>query len=139
MASITVLLVDDYEPLRRLISSMLEETDEVRIVGEASDGLEAVQKAEELQPDLIILDIGLPKLNGFEAARRILRARPDSRIIFLSQDNSADLVEEAFRLGAMGYVEKVNAGIDLLKMIKLAGQHTAASFHAPSRNKQERP
>src|SRR5437762_7436773 len=104
MTYLTVLLVDDYEPFRRLIRSMLEETSGFRIIGQASDGLDAIQKAEELRPDLILLDIGLPKLSGIQAARKILQRVPDSKIIFLSQETSADVVAEAFRLGASGYV-----------------------------------
>ena len=79
------------------------------MVGQASDGLEAVEKAEELQPDLILLDLGLPKLNGMEAARRIRELSPNSKILFLSQDSSTEIVEEALRLGAQGYLLKSEA------------------------------
>jgi DNA-binding NarL/FixJ family response regulator len=118
MGSLTVLLVDDYEPFRRLICSMLEEKPDLEIIGQASDGLEAVQKAEELRPDLILLDIGLPKLSGIQAARKIFATVPDSKIVFLSQETSADVVEEAWRLGASGYVAKIHAGTDLIKAIE---------------------
>jgi DNA-binding NarL/FixJ family response regulator len=118
MSSLTLLVVDDYEPFRRLICSVVEEMTGVQIIGEASDGLEAIRKAEELHPDLIILDIGLPVLNGIRVAQRILNAIPDSKIVFLSQESSADLVDEALRLGALGYVVKVNAGTDLPKAIE---------------------
>jgi len=120
MTSLKILLVDDYEPLRRMLCSILEEMADVNVIGEASDGLEAIQKAEELRPDLIILDIGLPKLNGIHAARKIRKAIPDSKIIFLSQDTSAEMADEAFRLGALAYVAKVNAGTDLPKAIESA-------------------
>jgi DNA-binding NarL/FixJ family response regulator len=76
----------------------------LQVIGEVSDGLEAVQKAEELQPDLIVLDIGLPTLDGIEAARRIRKFSPESKIVFLSQESSADVVQEAFSLGTLGYV-----------------------------------
>jgi DNA-binding NarL/FixJ family response regulator len=82
---------------------MLEES-EFQVVGLAADGLDAIQKAEELQPDLILLDIGLPKLNGLQAAMRMRNASPLARILFLSQEFSSDIVEAAFRLGARGYV-----------------------------------
>jgi DNA-binding NarL/FixJ family response regulator len=118
MSSLTLLVVDDYEPFRRLICSMLEEMVDVQIIGEASDGLEAIRKAEELHPDLIVLDIGLPALNGIQAAQRILKAVPESKIVFLSQESSADVMDEALRLGARGYVVKVNAGTDLPKAIE---------------------
>jgi CheY-like chemotaxis protein len=89
----------------------------LQIVGEVSDGLEAVQKAQELQPDLIVLDIGLPTLNGIEAARRIRKLSPESKILFMSQESSADVVQEALALGALGYVVKVHAGSDLLPAV----------------------
>ena len=89
-----------------------------KVISEATDGIEAVQKAQELRPDLIILDVGLPKLNGIEAARLILKAGPSSKIIFLSQECSADVVSEAMRLGASGYVVKARAGDELLNAIR---------------------
>ena len=90
----------------------------MHIVAEATDGLEAVQKAEELQPDLILFDVGLPKLNGIEAARRIRTVSPESKILFVSQESSADVVQEALRLGALGYVAKTQAGSDLLAAVE---------------------
>jgi DNA-binding NarL/FixJ family response regulator len=87
------------------------------VICEASDGVEAVQKAEELQPDLIVLDIGLPKLNGIEAARRIRQLVPQSKILFVSQESSSEVVKEAFNLGAMGYVIKSKAESDLLSAV----------------------
>ena len=90
----------------------------MQIVGEASDGLEAVRQAEELKPDLILLDIGLPTLNGIEAARQIRSLAPESKIIFLTQESSADVVREALSLGAWGYVVKARAGSDLLPAVE---------------------
>jgi DNA-binding NarL/FixJ family response regulator len=87
------------------------------VICEASDGLEAVQKAEELQPDLIVLDLGLPKLNGLEAARQIRKLSPNSKILFLSQESSADVVQEALGLGAFAYVVKSDAGNELLTAV----------------------
>lgn len=86
-AVVQILVVDDYEPFRRFLHWKLQSGPELRIVSEASDGLEAVRKAEELQPHLILLDIGLPKLNGIEAARQIRKSAPQSRIIFVSQES----------------------------------------------------
>jgi DNA-binding NarL/FixJ family response regulator len=108
-----ILLVEDFEPLLRYEVSLLQENPEWQIIGEATDGLEAVQKAEALRPDVILLDIGLPKLNGIEAARQILVILPGSRIIFVSQESSADLVAEALSFGARGYVLKISAESDL--------------------------
>jgi DNA-binding NarL/FixJ family response regulator len=113
---VRVLVVDDFEPIRRFIRLKLQSRTELQIVSEASDGLQAVQKAEELQPDLILLDIGLPKLNGIEAARQIRRSAPQSRIIFVSQESSPDIVQEALSLGS-GYVVKSKVERDLLDSV----------------------
>src|SRR5882762_2417937 len=121
-STVRVLVVDDYEPFRRFVCSTLGKRPEWQIVGEASDGLEPVQKAEELQPDLIVLDIGLPTLDGIEAARRIRRLSPECKIIFLSQESSADVVQEALRLGAWGYVVKTHAGSELLDSMEAVRQ-----------------
>jgi len=118
MSSIRILVVEDHEPFRRFVCSTLAKRPEMHIVAEATDGLEAVQKAEELQPDLILFDVGLPKLNGIEAARRIRTVSPESKILFVSQESSADVVQEALRLGALGYVAKTQAGSDLLAAVE---------------------
>jgi len=101
----------------------------LQVICEVSDGLEAVHKAEELKPDLILLDIGLPTLNGIEAARQIRKLAPDSKIVFLSQESSAEVVEEALRLGAWGYVLKTRAGSDLLPAVEaiLSGKRFVSS------------
>jgi DNA-binding NarL/FixJ family response regulator len=100
-----------------VISRTLEKQPELQIIGEVTDGLEAVQKGEELRPDLVLLDIGLPHLDGIEAARRLRRLSPQSKIIFVSQWSSADLVQEAFNVGAQGYVSKMDVGGKLLTAI----------------------
>ncbi len=120
--SIRILVVDDYEPWRRFVSSTLCKKRELQVICEASDGLEAVRRAEELQPDLIVLDIGLPKLNGIEAARRIRKLSPESEILFVSQESSADVVQEALSLGALGYVVKAHAGSELLGAVEAVCQ-----------------
>ncbi len=111
---VRVLVVDDHEPFRRFVSSTLGKQPNLQIIGEAQDGIDAIQQAEALQPDLILLDIGLPGLNGIEAARRIGQTSSASRIIFLTQESSADMVQEAFNSGAWGYVIKTQAGRELL-------------------------
>ena len=121
---VRVLVVDDFEPFRRLVLSMLQKQPELHIICEASDGSEAVQKAEELQPELILLDIGLPRLNGIEVARRIRKLSPGSRILFISQESSADLVREALATGARGYVVKADAGRELLTAVNIVLRHS---------------
>lgn len=115
---VRVLVVDDYEPFRRFVCSTLGKRPELQVIGEVSDGLEAVHEAEQLQPDLIVLDIGLPTLNGIEAARRIRKLSPESKILFVSQESSADVVQEALSVGALGYVVKAHAASELLAAVE---------------------
>ena len=116
-STVSVLVVDDYKPWRNFILSRLEKWPRLQVVGEASDGQEAIEKSGELQPDLILLDIGLPKINGIEAARRIRQQLPNARILFCSENPSADVAEEALRAGAGGYLVKSDAGRDLLSAV----------------------
>ena len=112
-ASVRVLIVDDYEPWRRWVYAQLASQQQFQVVGEASDGLEAVAKADELKPDLILLDIGLPKLNGLEAATRIAQTHHETKIIFLSNQWETDVVTHALNNGAKGYVLKDDANTEL--------------------------
>jgi DNA-binding NarL/FixJ family response regulator len=116
-SSVRVLVIEDYEPFRRFVCSTLRKRPGLQIVGETADGLEAVHKAEELQPELVVLDIGLPSLNGIEAARRIRKLSPETTILFLSQQSSADLVQGALCTGARGYVLKSDAARELLPAV----------------------
>jgi DNA-binding NarL/FixJ family response regulator len=116
-SQIRVMLVEDFQPFRGFVCSQLEQRPRLQVVCEVSDGLIAVQKAVELKPDLILLDIGLPTLNGIEAARRILGIAPESKIIFSSQQTSPEFVQEAMGLGAWGFVFKTHAERDLLLAI----------------------
>jgi DNA-binding NarL/FixJ family response regulator len=108
-----ILLVEDSEPFFDFVTSTLSLHPDLQVVGEAQNGLDAVEKAEALQPDVILLDVGLPGLNGIAAAHQIRKLVPDAKIIFLTQESSPDVVAEAFRLGAWGYVIKVHASKDL--------------------------
>jgi DNA-binding NarL/FixJ family response regulator len=139
-SSVRALVVDDFEPFRRFVASVLQELPTVQVICEASDGLEAVQKAEELQPDLIVLDIGLPKLNGLEAARQIRQLSPNSKILFLSQESSADVMQEALGLGAFAYVVKSDAGSKLLTSVNavLRGEKFVSGRFALRRNNAAR-
>ena len=122
LSSIRILVADDYEDWRHQICLLLQARPELHVICEASDGLEVVQRAEELKPDLIVLDIGLPTLNGIEAARQIRKLSPESKILFISQESSADVVQEAFNLGAQGYVVKTHAGSELLAAVAAVRQ-----------------
>ena len=124
MSPMRVLVVEDFAPFWQVIRSTLAERPDVQVIDEVADGLEAVQKAELLEPDLVLLDIGLPTLNGIEAARQIRKLAPASKIIFVSQESSSEVVEEALKLGAWGYVVKTRATSDLLAAVDvfLAGR-----------------
>jgi DNA-binding NarL/FixJ family response regulator len=112
-----VLVVDDYEPFRRVVRSILQLRDDLQIVGEASDGLEAVQKAKSLRPDLVLLDIALPTLNGIQVARRLRDLVPRPKTLFLSVESSEDVVREAFNVGGVGYVHKLHIASELMPAI----------------------
>ncbi len=118
VAEMRVLVVEDFTKFRLFISSTLAKRQDLQIVGEASDGFEAVQKAVELKPDLVLMDIGLPSINGIDAARLIRELVPEAKIIFLSQESSTEIVQEALSVGASAYVVKVNAGIELVPAIE---------------------
>jgi DNA-binding NarL/FixJ family response regulator len=122
--SVRIVVVDDYEPWHHVVLTTVHTEKGLQVIGKALDGLEAVQKAGDLQPDLILLDIGLPTLNGIEVARRIRKVSPSSKILFVSASRSADVVRAALSTGANGYVVKSNAASELLFAVKtvLAGK-----------------
>jgi DNA-binding NarL/FixJ family response regulator len=113
-----VMLVDDHALVRRGFRRMLEDEPSFQVVGEASDGLEAVESAEKLQPDVIVMDCALPQINGIEAARRILANRPKTAILMLSMHSEDTLVRQALEVGAKGYVLKNAMDLDLVSAIK---------------------
>jgi DNA-binding NarL/FixJ family response regulator len=113
-----VLLVDDHALVRRGFRRMLEDEPTIQVVGEASDGLEAVERAEQLQPDVIVMDCALPQFNGIEAARRILAKRPKTAILMLSMHSEDTLIRQAMEAGAKGYVLKNAMDLDLVSAIK---------------------
>jgi DNA-binding NarL/FixJ family response regulator len=118
VSPVRILVVDDYEPWRRYVSTALQTKPEFEIVGEAIDGLEAVRKAQQLQPHLVLLDIGLPKLNGIEAGRQIRELSPKSKILFVSENRCWEIIEKALCIGAGGYVVKSAAGGELLSAVE---------------------
>ena len=113
-AAVRVLVVEDFAAFRQFICLTLGNSPDFRVIGEASDGLEALHMAVELRPDLILLDIGLPSLNGIEVARQMRSLVPESKVIFLTIESSADMVQEALSVGARGYVVKTMAESELL-------------------------
>jgi CheY-like chemotaxis protein len=115
--SVRVLVVEDYEAWRRFYLTTLQKRPELQVIGQAFDGLEAVHIAQEVQPDLILLDIGLPIMNGIESARRIRKVSPASKILFVSENRSRDIVEAALTTGAGGYVVKADAAGELLPAV----------------------
>jgi DNA-binding NarL/FixJ family response regulator len=115
---VRILVVDDFADWQHFVIAKLRENPSFQVIGVASDGLEAVLKTEELQPDLILLDIGLPRLNGIEAARRVRKVAPESKILFLSQELDADVVEAALRAGGYGYVLKSDADSELFAAVE---------------------
>ena len=133
---VRVLVVDDFDLWRGFVVSRLKERPDLQVVGVASDGLQAVQKAEELQPDLILLDVMLPKLNGIEAAQEIRRVAPLSKIIFVSSECDIDSVRTAFQAGGSGYVSKMEAAEGLLAGVEavLRGERFVSPGLADSGN-----
>ena len=115
---IRVLVVEDNSFWQEIIVRKLQEQANLQVIAVVADGLEAVHNAEELQPDLMLLDIGLPRLNGIEVAKRVRKMAPAVRILFVSADSCSDIIREALRLGALGYVYKPNVGSDLLPTIQ---------------------
>ena len=110
-------MAEDFELFRRFIRSLLQKWPKFQVICETSDGLEAVQRAEELQPDLILLDIGLPNLNGIEAAKRMRQVAPGTKIIFVTQNSDKDVAQAALSTGAQGYVLKTDAGSELFTAV----------------------
>jgi DNA-binding NarL/FixJ family response regulator len=117
-SKLKVLLVDDHALVRRGFRRMLEDEPTLEVVGEASDGLEAVDAAERLHPDVIVMDCALPQINGIEASRRVLAKRPETAILMLSMHSEDTLVRQALDAGAKGYILKNAMDLDLVSAIK---------------------
>jgi DNA-binding NarL/FixJ family response regulator len=119
---VRVLVVDDFKPWLTFVDTMLAKELDIRVEGVALDGMEAVAQAQTLQPDLILMDIGLPIQSGIEAACQIINLAPRTRIIFVSQDRDPGVVRAALAAGGVGYVVKSYAGSELLPAMKAALQ-----------------
>jgi DNA-binding NarL/FixJ family response regulator len=117
LGPVKILIVDDFEQWRRAVCTILAEDADLEIVGESPDGLDAVQKCQDLQPDLVLLDIELPKMNGLDAARRICEVSPRAKILFLSSYHCVEIMRDALKIGA-AFVVKADAARDLLPIVR---------------------
>jgi len=131
-AEATILIADDMAGWRVRVREILHGLPECQIVGEACDGLQAVQRVAELKPDLVLLDIGMPVLDGLRAASQIQRVSPHSKIVFVTQEDDADIQRAAIDTGALGYILKSNAASELLPTIidALRNAHTVRQADA---------
>ena len=116
---IRVLLADDHSIMRQGLNSMLEKSEEFEVVGQAKDGTEAVQAASELVPDVVVMDVMMPNMNGVEACRKIMESQPDTRVLMLTASTEEDAVIEAVAAGATGYLQKISGKDELLAALKL--------------------
>src|SRR6202047_5681720 len=121
--TICILLVDDHPIVRQGLSTLLEGRPGLEVIGEASDGLEAVDKVNELNPDVMVLDVTMPRMNGLEACRVIRQKAPELEVLFVTQHDSPQMMREALDAGARGYVVKSNAARDLLEAVEAVSQH----------------
>jgi len=123
MSQTRILVADDHEVVRNGIRSLLEAQPGWTVVGEAATGREALEKAKQLKPDVVILDISMPELDGLEAARRITKAAPQTEVLILTMYDSEQLVQEVLEAGARGYVLKTDAGRELVTAVEALCQH----------------
>jgi DNA-binding NarL/FixJ family response regulator len=117
MPNLRVLIADDHEAVRKGVAGILETRGDVEICGEASNGEEAVRKAHELKPDLIIMDFTMPVMDGLEASRRILKAAPQTPILMFSMHKMETLTEAAKQVGARGFITKGESAENLLRAV----------------------
>jgi len=118
--TITIFLADDHTIVRQGLSTMLELEPGFKVIGEASNGLESVNMVERLRPDIVIMDIAMPILNGIDATRRIKQVCPETKVIILSMHSHDRFINELFRIGASGYLLKNSTGPDVIKAIHAA-------------------
>ena len=121
--TIRILVVDDHPIVRQGLKTLLEGHAGWEVIGEASDGAEALEKAKDLTPDVMVLDVTMPRMNGLEACRLLRRQSPALEILFVTQHDSPQMMREALEAGARGYVVKSNAARDLLAAVEAVSQH----------------
>jgi DNA-binding NarL/FixJ family response regulator len=119
MSEIRVLLVDDHAIVRDGLRALLEDAGDIEVVGQAADGLEAVHLARDLKPDVVVMDLAMPRLNGIEATQRIVKMQPETRVLVLSQHEDEEHILDAAWAGASGYLLKRDAGADLAEGIRV--------------------
>jgi DNA-binding NarL/FixJ family response regulator len=132
--AVRILLVDDHPIVRQGLRTLLQGRGDWEVVGEASDGVEALEKVTDLHPDVVVLDVTMPRMNGLEACRMIQRKHKDDgpEVLFVTQHDSPQMMREALDAGARGYVVKSNAARDLLEAVESVSQHRV--FTALARN-----
>ena len=130
---VTILLADDHTIVRQGLARLLEEQPNLKVIGEATDGRHAVEKANQLKPDIVIMDIAMPRLNGIEAAKRIRKNLPETKILILSMYSHEHYIHELIETGVSGYLLKESSGRDIIKAIHAAMNNE--TFLSPSISK----
>jgi len=132
--AVRILLVDDHPVVRQGLRTLLEGRPGYEVVGEASDGFEALEKVTSLEPDVVVLDVTMPRMDGIEACRVIHQRSPGREVLFVTQHDSPQMLREALAAGARGYVVKSNLARDLVEAVETVSQHR--EFTALARNSQ---
>ncbi len=121
--TVRILLVDDHPVVRQGLRTLLEDRSEWEVVGEASDGVEALEMVSSLHPDVVVLDVTMPRMNGIEACRLIQQRAPGREVLFVTQHDSSQMMREALAAGARGYVVKSNLARDLVEAVEAVSEH----------------